>query len=139
MKARNIRLHLGVVVARDEQAIKIRKPLADMEQLKLRVFGALRDASDFLVEHSPRVVIVDYQLCGAAGVYALAELMSCCECPIILITRDVSDWELEQFKELGVMAVLGSRFHIEELCSKVELALKFGEQLGSSGRLPAVS
>lgn len=139
MKSRNIRLHLGVVVARDEQARKISKPLADMEQLKLKVFEALHDANDFLMEQSPRVVIVDYELCGASGIYGLAELMSCCECPIVLITRDVSDWELEQFKELGVMAVLGSRFHIEDLCSKVEQALKFRQRLGSSDRLPAIS
>ncbi|MHC4841556.1 MAG: hypothetical protein ACYTDT_11500 [Planctomycetota bacterium] len=139
MKARNIKLHLGVIIARDEQSRKIRRPLADMEQLKLKQFEQIHDANEFLMKQSPRVVIVDYELCGASGVYGLAELMSCCECPIILITKDVSDWELEQFKELGVMAVLGARFHIEDLGHKVEQALKFRERLGSSDRLPAVN
>lgn len=138
VKARNIRLHLGVIVARDEQAGKICKPLADMKLLKLTQFEQIQDANDFLIGQSPRVVIVDYELCGASGIYGLAELMSCCECPIILITRDVSDWETEQFKELGVMSVLGSSFHIEDLADKVQVALKFRERLGSSARLPVI-
>ncbi|MDC1141914.1 hypothetical protein OAU50_02380 [Planctomycetota bacterium] len=139
MKARNIRLHLGVIVARDEQARKIRRPLADMEQLKLKQFVQIHDANDFLMKQSARVIILDYELCGASGIYGLAELMSCCECPVILITKDCSEWELQQFEELGVMAVLGARFHIEDLGVKVEQALKFRERLGSSDRLPIVN
>lgn len=138
MQRKILRLKHGVAIARSEQAALIAQPLADMSQVKLECFGYLHEARDYMATHRPRVILLDYELCGAAGVFALAELMAEVDAPVILIVRDVSEWEQEQFRGLGVHAVLQSPFRISQLAAVVDTALKRRRRIGSSDRLPPV-
>ncbi|MCA8914886.1 MAG: hypothetical protein KDB90_05700 [Planctomycetes bacterium] len=138
MKGSYVHLRLGLLLASERQAKLVAQPLAEQHQVRLERFEHAHEAMDFVREKRPQVVIADFERFGAAGIYGLADLMSEADAPVILIVRDVSEWEQEQFKTLGVFHVFQGSFKISELCDKVALALKRRFRIGSSDRLPTV-
>lgn len=139
MQGRYVHLRSGVVIANARQAELIREPLADLEQLRLESFEYVHDALELINRRHPHVVIADYERFGAAGIHGLAEVMHLADCPVILIVRDVSDWEREQFHTLGVHSIFEGKFKLADLAASVDRALKRRRRIGSSDRLPVVS
>ena len=138
MKGSYVHLRLGLLLASERQAKLVAQPLAEQHQVRLERFEHAHEAMDFVRKKRPQVVIADFERFGAAGIYGLADLMAEADAPVILIVRDVSEWEQEQFKTLGVFHVFQGSFKISELCDKVALALKRRFRIGSSDRLPTV-
>jgi DNA-binding NtrC family response regulator len=134
-----VHLRHGVIIAREEQARIVQQPLADAQHLRLEVFEYVSDAIEATRNRTTHVVIADYERFGAAGIHGLAELMASCDAPVLLFVRDVSDWEREQFKALGVQRVFEARFKLSELATEVDRAIKRRFRIGSSDRLPVVS
>jgi DNA-binding NtrC family response regulator len=134
-----VHLRHGVIIAREEQAKIVQQPLADHQHLRLEVFEYAADAVEYMRQHTTHVVIADYERFGAAGIHGLAELMSMTDAPVLLFVRDVSEWEREQFKALGVQRVFEARFKLSELAAEVERAIKRRFRIGSSDRLPVVN
>lgn len=139
MKGTYIHLRLGLLLASERQAELIARPLAEDHSVRLERFEQAHDAMDFVRKKRPQVVIADFERFGAAGIYGLADLMAEADAPVILIVRDVSEWEREQFSALGVVHVFEGTFKVSELGDKVALALKRRFRIGSSDRLPVVS
>ena len=138
MKGSYIHLRLGLLLSSEKQAALIARPLAEEHSVRLERFEQAHDAMDFVREKHPQVVIADFERFGAAGIYGLADLMAEADAPVILIVRDVSEWEREQFKALGVVHVFEGTFKISELGEQVSLALKRRFRIGSRDRLPTV-
>jgi DNA-binding response OmpR family regulator len=134
-----VHLRLGLILAGEAQTTPIARYLAEYHGVRLQRFEYAHEAMDFVQQKHPQVVIADFTRFGAAGIYGLADLMEKADAPVILVVRDVSDWERQQFKALGVCAVFESTFHVSELGEKVSLALKRRWRIGSSDRLPVVS
>lgn len=139
MQGRYVHLRSGVIIANAKQAEMIREPLADLEQLRLDAFDYVQDALEYINRRHPHVVIADYERFGAAGIHGLAEIMHIADCPVILIVRDVSEWEREQFNALGVHSIFEGKFKLADLAASVDRALKRRRRIGSSDRLPVVS
>lgn len=138
MQGKYVHLRYGIILAKQEQADIIRQPLVELEQLRLDVFEYAADAVQAVRKRQPKVVIADYERFGAAGIHGLAELMAEADAPIILFARDCSDWEKEQFTELGVQRVFGAKFKLSDLAAEVEVAIKRRRRIGSSDRLPVI-
>lgn len=138
MGKKYVHLRLGLILAGEAQAKLIAPYLAEHYNVRLERFEHVQDASEFLHKKRPQIVIADFERFGAAGIYGLADLMSEADAPVILIVRDVSDWEREQFKALGVFHVFEGTFRTSQLGEKVSLALKRRYRIGSSDRLPVV-
>lgn len=139
LKGSYVHLRLGLILASEKQATLVAQPLAERLQVRLERFEHAHEALDFARRKRPHIVIADFERFGAAGIYGLADLMAEADAPVILVVRDVSDWEREQFKTLGVFHVFEGNFRLSELCDRVELALKRRWRIGSSDRLPVVS
>lgn len=138
VKRSYIHLRLGVILASEKQASLVARPLAEEYSVRLEQFEQAHDALDFVRKKHPQVVIADYERFGASGIYGLADLMGEADAPVILIVRDVSEWEREQFSALNVFHVFEGSFKISELGEKVTLAMKRRFRIGSSDRLPVV-
>ena len=138
MKRSSIHLRLGLLLASERQAKLISAPLAENQQVRLQRFEHSHEAMDFVRKKRPQVVIADFERFGAAGIYGLADLMAEADAPVILVVRDISEWEREQFKTLGVVHVFEGDFKVSELGECVALALKRRFRIGSSDRLPTV-
>ncbi|MBZ0134881.1 MAG: hypothetical protein K8I27_00745 [Planctomycetes bacterium] len=138
MGKKYVHLRLGLILAGEAQTRLIAQYLVETLQVRLERFEHLHDAVEFANQKRPQVVIADFERFGAAGIYGLADLMEKADAPVILVVRDVSEWEREQFKALGVFAVFEGTFSISVLGEKVELALKRRWRIGSSDRLPVV-
>ncbi|MCB9933620.1 MAG: hypothetical protein H6841_09380 [Planctomycetes bacterium] len=139
MKGSYVHLRLGLILASEKQASLVAKPLAEKLQVRLERFEHAHEALDFVRSKRPHLVIADFERFGAAGIYGLADLMAEADAPVILIVRDVSEWEQEQFKKLGVFHVFEGSFKLSDLCDRVNHALKRRWRIGSSDRLPVVS
>lgn len=139
MQGKYVHLRYGIILAREEQATVLRQPLVELEQLRLDVFEYTNDAIQAVRKRHPQVVIADYERFGAAGIHGLAELMNEADAPVILFVRDVSEWENEQFGELGVQRVFNAKFKLSELAAEVDKAIKRRRRIGSSDRLPVIS
>lgn len=139
MRGTYVHLRLGVALAEPDKAALISEWLAEVKQLRLVAFPYVQDALDYIGGHRPHLVIADYERFGAAGVHGLANLIGQCGCPVILICRDISDWEREQFASLGVHAWFEGKFKLSDLSRAVDVALKRRRRIGSSERLPAVA
>lgn len=139
MRGTYVHLRLGVVIAQDDKAALISEWLAELKQLRLASFPYVQDALDYAAGHRPHLTIADYERFGAAGVHGLAQYIGQCGCPVILICRDISDWEREQFATLGVHAWFEGQFHLKDLSRAVDSALKRRRRIGSSERLPVVT
>jgi DNA-binding NtrC family response regulator len=133
-----VHLRLGLILAGEKQTTLIAQYLAEHHGVRLQRFEHAHEAQEFVTEKRPQVVIADFERFGAAGIYGLADLMEKGDAPVILVVRDVSEWEREHFKALGVFAVFESSFRVSELGEKVSLALKRRWRIGSSDRLPVV-
>lgn len=133
-----IHLRLGVILAGERQTALVAEYLAEHHGVRLERFEHAHEAMDFVHDKRPQIVIADFERFGAAGIYGLADIMNEADCPVILIVRDVSEWEREQFKTLGVFAVFEGTFSLSVLGERVSLALKRHWRIGSSDRLPVV-
>lgn len=134
-----VHLRLGLILASEAQAELITEPIANEHQVRFQRFDQAHDAIEFAHEKRPKVVVADYERFGAAGIYGLADFMGEADAPVILIVRDPSEWEREQFEELGVQAVFEGKFKISELSEQVGIALRKRFRIGSSDRLPVVT
>jgi len=139
MRGTYVHFRLGVALAEEDKAALISEWLTEVKQLRLVSFPYAQDALDYIAGHRPHLVIADYERFGAAGVHGLANLISHSGCPVILICRDISDWEREQFAILGVHAWFEGKFKLTDLSRAVDSALKRPRRIGSSDRLPVVA
>lgn len=142
MKRRTSHLSRALLVANNHQASGICQRLADMAEMQCRAVSTIEEA-EAVVEHKPpHVVVLDYSLCGAAGVETLQmfhEVLAARKIPLILITPPVSDWELEQFEDIGVYASLSNPFRMSELAQLVkEAGKRKKDHRSSSGELRAL-
>src|SRR5689334_20236101 len=111
MKRRTSHLSRALLVAANHQASGISQRLADLADVQCRSVGTLEEAEAVIEHKTPHVIVLDYTLCGAAGIETLSILMDSLHnrnIPLILITPAVSDWELEQFEQLGVYIALAN-------------------------------
>lgn len=138
-KTKYVHLRLGLILAGEAQADLIIEPISNEHQVRFERFEHAHEAIEFVHEKHPKVVIADYERFGAAGIYGLADFMGEADAPVILIVRDPSQWEREQFEQLGVQAVFEGKFKISELSEQVRIALKKRFRIGSSDRLPVVT
>jgi DNA-binding response OmpR family regulator len=134
-----VHLRLGLILAGEAQTKLIAQYLAENHGVRLQRFEHAHEAVDFVQQKRPQLVIADFERFGAAGIYGLADLMEKADAPVILVVRDVSEWEREQFKALGVCAVFEGTFRVSDLGEEVSLALKRRWRIGSSDRLPVVN
>lgn len=142
MKRRTSHLSRALLVANNHQASGLCQRLSDLADVQCRSVGTLEEAEAVIEHKSPHVVVLDYTLCGAAGVETLAMFMDALHgrnIPLILITPPVSDWELEQFEQLGVYQAMSNPFRMSELAQHVKEACKRnGKKKTGSGELPAL-
>lgn len=139
MRGTYVHFRLGVAIAEEDKAALISEWLTELKQLRLVSFPYVQDAIDYIGGHRPHLVIADFERFGAAGVHGLAQVIGTCGCPVILICRDISDWEREQFATLGVHAWFEGTFKLADLSRAVDSALRRPRRIGSSERLPAVA
>lgn len=143
MKRRTSHLSRALLVAANHQASGLCQRLADLADVQCRSVGTLEEA-EAVVEHKPpHVIVLDYTLCGAAGIENLGMFMDALHArtiPLILITPPVSDWELEQFDQLGVYHAMANPFRMSELAQQVKEACKrnSAKKKTGSGELPAL-
>jgi DNA-binding NtrC family response regulator len=143
MKRRTSHLSRALLVAANHQASGISQRLADLADVQCRSVGTLEEAEAVIEHKTPHVIVLDYTLCGAAGIETLSILMDALHnrnIPLILITPAVSDWELEQFEQLGVYVALANPFRMSELAQHVKEATKRNgnKKKTSSGETPAL-
>lgn len=142
MKRRTSHLSRALLVASNHQASGICQRLADSAEVQCRAVGSLEQAEAVIEHKTPHVVVLDYALCGATGIETLRvlyETLHAKRIPLILITPPVSDWELEQFEDIGVYASLANPFRMSELAQLVKDATKRGnDKRTSSGELRAL-
>jgi DNA-binding response OmpR family regulator len=142
MKRRTSHLSRALLVASNHQASGISQRLADGAEVQCRAVSTLEEAEAVIEHKPPHIVVLDYALCGAAGVETLsilAQALDAKHIPLVLITPAVSDWELEQFDALGVYASLSNPFRMSELCQLVrEATRRKNGKRHPSGELPAL-
>ncbi len=143
MKRRTSHLSRALLVAANHQASGISQRLADLADVQCRSVGTLEEAEAVIEHKTPHVIILDYTLCGAAGIESLGMLVDSLHnrnIPLILITPAVSEWELEQFEQLGVYVSLANPFRMSELAQHVKEACKRNgnKKKTGSGELPVL-
>jgi DNA-binding NtrC family response regulator len=144
MRRKTVHLRRALFISDHANAPELCRRLTDSTDVRLRNVSTFEQAEAIITHKPPHMAILDYRLCGAAGVEKLRPILAQLQqrqIPLILITEWVSAWELEQFESLGVFASLESPFQLGELANLVREAAKKAPDASSpsSGQLRALS